>query len=341
MKFRFTSNGFELEESPWQEECNSDRWGLVYRLALEEKAVEDPGMNFTVKVASSVVKALSQMPEIEFVREQVEYAPDQDQIDKLVQARPFAPGDHFVDAIWIQNEINSVMGEFRTQISAFKGTVESYFATRTAQFKTANRVFFHLVENKGDESRPFAFLATYATAKSRHVPLGNSLSEYRNDQQTLLGLLSPLSKIAERSSFVKKLIDTGELFKPIRLTANEAYDFLTEIPIYEESGVYCRIPNFWKQKKSHKFTSGVSVGSKRPSMFGVDSLLDFEPYIMLDGRKLTRAELRDLMNEAEGLRLIKGQWVEVNHEELQSLLDMTESLSKKREIGRASCRERV
>lgn len=330
MKFRFTSNGFDLEESPWQEECNADRWALVYRLALEEEPIEDPGLNFTVKVASSVVKALSQMPEIEFVREQAQYSLDPDQIEKLIQARPFASGDHFVDALWIQNAISSVLGEYRTQIASFKGTVESYFATRTAQFKTANRVFFHLVENKSDESRPFAFLATYATAKSRHVPLGNSLAEYRNDQQTLIGLLSPLSKIAERSSFVRKLIDTGELFKPIRLTANEAYDFLTEIPIYEESGVYCRIPNFWKQKKSHKFTSGVAVGSKTSSMFGVDSLLDFEPFIMLDGRKLTRAELRDLMNEAEGLRLIKGQWVEVNHQELQSLLDSAESLSKKR-----------
>ena len=51
------------------------------------------------------------------------------------------------------------------------------------------RVFFHLVENKGDESFPFAFLATYSAGdlknkRASHMPLQNALLEYRGQDDS-------------------------------------------------------------------------------------------------------------------------------------------------------------
>ena len=95
------------------------------------------------------------------------------------------------------------------------------------------RVFFHLVENK-EEQYPFAFMATYSTkpVKSKravHTPLKNALREFEGDEKKLLSLISTVIKAAEKSSFISELLESGELFAPLRLTAQEAYTVLKEI----------------------------------------------------------------------------------------------------------------
>ena len=75
-----------------------------------------------------------------------------------------------------------------------------YLAEKSQHLRVPERVFFHLVENRKDDY-PFAFLATYATkgedGKVRHVPLQYALTEYRQDREKLLELLSCLNKVAE------------------------------------------------------------------------------------------------------------------------------------------------
>jgi len=38
----------------------------------------------------------------------------------------------------------------------------------------------------------------------------------------------------------------GEIFHPLSMTTQEAYTFLKEIQVYENAGILCRIPNWWK-----------------------------------------------------------------------------------------------
>lgn len=44
------------------------------------------------------------------------------------------------------------------------------------------------------------------------------------------------------------------------------------------------------------------------------------PSLTVGGVPLTEEEIRNLLNQTEGLSLIKGKWVEVNHARLKKLL---------------------
>lgn len=123
------------------------------------------------------------------------------------------------------------------------------------------------------------------------------------------------------------VVESGEIFHPIGLTANEAYMFLKEIPVYEEAGILCRIPNWWKNK-SDSLKMCVSVGNKTPSRMNFDALVDFNAELSLGGESISVNELKKLLSEAEGLAFIKGKWVEVNHERLKETLKAYEQAQK-------------
>lgn len=96
--------------------------------------------------------------------------------------------------------------------------------------------------------------------------------------------------------------------------------FLREIPIYEEAGILCRIPNWWKGKTS-SIGLRISMGDSQPSMLGMETLLDFTPRLYLEDREITLDEARRLLRESEGLAFIKNKWVAVDKAKLQQTLD--------------------
>lgn len=62
-----------------------------------------------------------------------------------------------------------------------------------------------------------------------------------------------------------------------------------------------------------------------------DALVSLQPSLTVDGVSLTQQDIQDLLNQTEGLALLKGKWIEVNHEKLKKLLEdmknVTENLS--------------
>ena len=77
------------------------------------------------------------------------------------------------------------------------------------------RIFLHLVESKNDDA-PFAFIATYASRQSdgsvQHMPLQYALTEYRDDREKLLTLLSSLNRAAEVSPLIAELMEVEKCF---------------------------------------------------------------------------------------------------------------------------------
>ena len=118
-------------------------------------------------------------------------------------------------------------------------------------------------------------------------------------------------------------MENGELFHPLRLTAEEAYTFLKQIEDIENTGILCRIPNWWR-KKASAVSLSVSLGEERPSMLGFDALISMQPKLTVDGVELTEEDIRRLLAQTEGLALLKGKWVEVNHARLRKLLEEME-----------------
>src|SRR5260370_10852510 len=58
----------------------------------------------------------------------------------------------------------------------------------------------------------------------------------------------------------------------------------------------------------------------------MDALVDFQMDVTLDGEKLSAAEIKRLLAHSDGLVLIRGKWVEVDHERLRRTLDRFEAI---------------
>ncbi|MEA1962166.1 MAG: DEAD/DEAH box helicase [Bacillota bacterium] len=297
---------------------------LFYLGFVESTQKMSVSMAFLHNIASNFIKGLAKTADIEFIREDTVLTPTDDEILEILNSVPFVVGLEFINGDWIKDIYQSLSEVFATEIKVYSGTVEEFLLEHNSRINLVGRVFFHLVENKSDEY-PFAFLATYSTGragdkKATHTPLKNALIEYQDQNDRLLKLLSTVSKVAQKSNFIAEFVESGELFSPLKLTSNEAYIFLKEIPLYEECGILCRIPDWWK-KKSNSFKLSIQLGDREPSRVGMDALLDFNARLFLGEDEITEQEIRDLLTQSSGLLFIKGKWVEVDHQKLQLTLD--------------------
>ena len=206
------------------------------------------------------------------------------------------------------------------------GGLAGFLETHASRWARVGRVTLHLAENKKDPEYTFAFMATYAAGisaigKVRRLPLGRALEEYAGKRQKpeLLKLLIPLHAAAKRSELVRELIETGDVFHPLVWTPAEAYAFLSEIPLYEESGLLAQMPNWWRRRARPQVS--VSLDSGKGGAVGKDSLLKFDISVALGGERLSPEEIERLLTADETLILLRGEWVEVDREKLQQALD--------------------
>jgi len=269
------------------------------------------------------VKKLSQNPDTEKSRDKMDIVLTEDELTGFLDKVPLMPGGEYVNKAFLTGVWLRLNSEYQKEIKVFKGTVSDFIKTYSPDIHLVGRVFFHLVESK-KEDYPFAFLATYSIklseqGKSKHVPLKYALTEYGKDSGKLLDLLSTIQTSANESRLISGLLDSGEIFHPLAWSAKEAFTFLKEIPLYERSGILCRIPNWWKGKAAGVRVN-IVIGNKSPSILGMDSILDFKAELYLGDNPITEKEARDLLKESEGLAFIKGKWVEVDGEKLAKTL---------------------
>jgi non-specific serine/threonine protein kinase len=282
-------------------------------------------LSFIHDICERFIFELSRDNEIEFTRKAK--PPSDEMIDGMFENIPFMTGAELADRDWLRAIWTGLSDAFEIEIEAWGGTAEDFLRSHKDGLNVVGRIFFHLVENKSEEF-PFAFMATYSTGdkksrKANHMPLKNALNEYKDDQETLLKLLSTVSKATERSDFVSSLAESGELFSPLRFTADDAYKFLKETPVYEECGILCRIPNWWKRRGS-RFGVSLSFGAKDPSKVGFDAIVSCSPTLYLGDDEITAEELNDLLHRSAGLSFLKGKWIEVDREKIRTALEAYE-----------------
>lgn len=313
-----------------QYENNADKALLKLGFSNPDDAISD-SLQYLRLVATTFVEKLALDPELEQLRENTTVVLEEEDLQRLLQNTPYLIGAEYLNKEWLLQRWQRLNNSFHTEIQAYKGTLKQWFAAMNPQVHPVGRVIFHLVESKKDDY-PFAFLATYAAEESeaglaRHLPLKNALVEYGNNQQKLLELLSTVNRAAERSELIKELIEAGEIFHPIGLTVEEAYIFLKEVLLYEQSGIVCRIPKWWKGS-SNTLKLSISVGNKPPSHLNMEALVDFDASLLLNGEAIPIDEVKKLLAEAEGLSYIKGKWVEVDHQRLNETLKAYEQAQR-------------
>lgn len=329
-QYIFTKNGFYQESAGEQDEGqHADTADLLYDMAQTENPSKlTVSGYFLYLVSDAFFKELTQLPELEFVRDKIKVAPSQECVDRLLQATPYAIGTEFINEQWIREMFVQLEQVFQRQISSYQGSVAMYLAEKNQNLHVPERIFLHLVENKEGDV-PFAFLATYASGQPdgsvRHMPLQYALTEYKDDRDKLLVLLSSLNRAAEVSPLIAELMESGEMFHPLKFTVEEAYSFLKDIEKIEQTGILCRIPNWWRRKNS-MLSVNVKLGEERPPMLGFDALISLQPSLEIDGVRLTQQEIAKLLKQTEGLAFLKGKWIEVNHAKLKKLLEEIENI---------------
>lgn len=331
VNFIFTEDSFYVDES--SSDCEEgagaeyirDKYGALYHRGITGDAKNgSASYNYLLLLSEAFFRTLAETPGLELTRENTVPEYSAEEKDSLLRAVPFALGTEYITAEWIEVQFRCLLEIFVNEIKDFDGTVALYFAGKNQKLQVPDRIFFHLVENSGDDM-PFAFLATYATknkdGKVRHMPLKYALTEFKGEREKLLQLLSSLDRVAKVSPLISGFMESGELFHPLRLSSEEAYTFLKSIPEIESAGILCRVPDWWKRKASNIFMN-ITIGDKKPALLGLASILSMVPELMVDGVRLTEEDIEEMLNETEGLRLIKGKWVEIDHARLRALLKL-------------------
>jgi len=302
--------------------------GLLLLGAAEVDTRLPPSIAFWRDLGRAFVARLCAQPDLEATRKRLNIPFPEADIAALVAGAPPMPGGEYLDAGALASLWEAMNAACREELAAFSGPVEAYLQSRHAAWHLVGRVHFHLAENRADPESPFAFLATYSTrlgnqGKPRHRPLGEAIREYAGagNRPRLLTLLEPVQRAAARSKLLRELVDSGDVYRPLGLSPEEAYRFLQDIPVFEESGVVVRVPDWWAAKRPPRPQVQVTVGSRAPGGLGTDALLDFDMRVTLDGQSLSEAEIARLASSSEGLALIRGKWVELDTARLREALD--------------------
>ena len=298
----------------------------VLRLGFRDRQPRlSPSLEYWREFAGRFVVELSRIEDLEVLRGRAEVEPlGGEVVQELLAAAPPMNGAEYLNRELLEGLWEGLGRAFRTLIEEYEGTVEAFFEEHSPRTHLAGRVFFHLVENvRGDD--PFAFLATYSTrvdakGASRHLPLKHALEEYGDDRKKLLELLSTVHTAARDSRLLAELLESGELFHPLSWSSRDAYAFLRDIPLYEQAGILCRIPDWWTARATLARVD-VSVGEERPTRVGMEAILSAMPRLFLGDLEITEEEARRLLRESEGLAFLKNRWVAVDPEKLQQALE--------------------
>ena len=318
-------------ESDWRE--------ALFTLAADKIPVQDrPSVRYWQQLAERHLTGLCHVPEDAGTFE-VEPLSSADCARWILTAPPMQGGEYLCEGT-LQRIWERLDGWVRETVAS-TGGLAAFLQERAPKWHQVGRVCFHLAENRNDEARPFAFMATYASGfgaagRVKHLPLRKALEQYAGakNRPALVKLLSPIQQAAEVCDWVKDLVDSGDVYRPMAWTAARAYRLLRSAPDLEESGLSVSLPNWWRRRPRPQVS--VTLGARAPATLGVGAMLDFDVRVALGDASLSPEELDSLLDGEDGLVLLKGQWVEVDHERLRQAIEHWEALQRQAEGGEVS-----
>ncbi len=317
--------------------------GLLRLGAAEIEARLPPVLAHFRDLGRAFVARLCHLSDAESVRSGAEVPIDEAAVTACVDGVPPMRGAEYLSLDVAGDLWAALHTAVREDLAAFPGSVEAYLHRASPVWNLVGRVHFHLAESKRNPEAPFAFLATYtvsvsAAGKVQHAPLGQALRDYAGarNRAALLSLLAPVQRAAERCLWVKTLVDAGAIYQPLAWSPAEALSLLRDAEALEAAGLVVKVPDFWKAKRPSRPTVQVTVGGRAPVGMGKDALLDFNVALTLDGDRLSAAEARQILAASSGLVLLRGRWVEVDHDKLREVLGKWQDVEKAYEAGGVS-----
>lgn len=303
--------------------------GLLQLGASEVGVVLPPVFSYWRELGTRYVTALCTLPDAASYPTKAHVsAPPAGELESLALASPPMTGAEYLTAEVLRTLWQEMDRAFAIELAESRSSIQDFLKRRNPVWNLIGRVHFNLAENRKDDQAPFAFLATYTTrlsshGKAQHLPLGQALREYAGavNKERLLSLLLPVQRAAEICPWLKAMVDSSEIFHPLRWKPDDAFQFLKDVPQLESAGVVVRMPAGWRANRPSRPQVTATVGGKTPSALGTNALLDFRMEVTLDGEPLTAAEVKELLAKSDGLALVRGRWVEVDRERLSRMLE--------------------
>ena len=137
-----------------------------------------------------------------------------------------------------------------------------------------------------------------------------------------------LSSLAQASSVCPPITDSLKRKQPsgYRLSTDEAYGFLeSQAAALEQAGFGVLLPAWWTRQGA-KTRPGIRARAKAPAMQGgsgmsMASLIDLDVEIALGDEPVSLEELEELAELKVPLVRFRGQWVEINADEIRAAAD--------------------
>ena len=244
-------------ETDWRE--------ALFTLAADKIPTQDmPSVRYWQQLAERYLTGLCHVPE-DAESFEVEPLSSADCAHWILTAPPM-PGGEYLSEGTLQRIWERLDGWVRETVTS-TGGLAAFLQGRAAKWHQVGRVCFHLAENRNDEARPFAFMATYASGfgaagRLKHLPLRKALEQYAGakNRAALVKLLSPVQQAAEACDWVKDLVDSGDIYRPMAWTAERAYRLLRSAAELEESGLSVRLPNWWRRRPRPQVS--VTIGAR-------------------------------------------------------------------------------
>ena len=188
--------------------------------------------------------------------------------------------------------------------------------------------------------------------------IGLRLSEPENDQDSWLletvlqnkknpekiyslnGRIPPTWKehlpavLAEQTRWLRLLPELQENGKmKTALTEEEAWTFLTETSEKLIAlGIAILLPSWWESIRQASFSLSARVRSQshyQRTFVGLNTILDFDWRISLNGEELAEEEFQKLVSEKRRLVKVNGQWVPLDPKMIQKIQQLMEEAKKK------------
>ena len=341
-RLRWESSGDEgapAGSPPLQSAFKADWCESLFTLAAEKIPTQGmPSLRYWQRLAERYLTGLCHVSE-DAESFEVEPLSSADCAHWILTAPPMHGGEYLSEGT-LQRIWERLDGWVRKTVTS-TGGLAAFLQGRAPKWHQVGRVCFHLAENRNDERRPFAFMATYASGfgaagRLKHLPLRKALEQYAGarNRAALVKLLSPVQQAAESCDWVKDLVDSGDIYRPMAWTAARAYRLLRSAAELEESGLSVRLPNWWRRRPRPQVS--VTIGAGAPSTLGAGAMLDFNVSVALGDSSLSPEELDSLLGGEDGLVLLKGQWVEVDRQRLREAIEHWHALQRRAEGGGVS-----
>ncbi|MDE2790106.1 MAG: DEAD/DEAH box helicase [Paracoccaceae bacterium] len=157
------------------------------------------------------------------------------------------------------------------------------------------------------------------------------LSEFWTTQRSARSLAEVLLQLGQAARLYTKLWEGMESRTPdsVFLDRSEALAFLREdAPILQGAGFQVIVPSWWtvtgqrrlRLRMSARSTrSGGKSGTESSGILGMDTVVEWQPTVVLDGIPMTREEWEAVVRAKEGLVFMRGQWMELSAGEVARL----------------------